>query len=352
MRGTRVGIKPNTPTWLAWRARGITATDTAAILGLSPYNSPFNLWWQKAATRAALAAGETLTEAPRSQRFQLGHDLEPVIARHFTADVLPEGTRLASGGCWQGKGKDSWLRATPDRVLYSRRGRTPLAVVEFKTDTGGQFGDDPGDGVPVIPVHYRAQLLHQMVVAGVAEGWLSVLTGQFYVRHYWVAAQPGELEAVYNAAAAFEDSLHGQEPPPVDGHEATAQRIRGQYRGLIDAEQELPAALAAEYAGVLAAQKAINAWADSVKNRVAAAMGDYRYAVTPDGEKVATRSVSWPMRPEAASYREALESLNPDFPFAPNVLSRRATRPVVKVLPARPKKPAKGRTITTQGETR
>lgn len=349
-RGARVGIKPNTPAWLAWRARGVTATDVATAMGFNPWNSPYNLWWSKNHDRATVAAGGVLTEMVRSARFQFGHDMEPILARHFERDVMPHGTRLGSGGCWQGKGIHGWLRATPDRILYPRRGRIPLAVVEFKTDNGGSFGDDTGDGVPVIPVAYRAQMLHQMMLAGVREGWLTVLTRNFDVRHYWVEAQPGEIDAIYQAAADFEESLHTGETPPIDGHDATADRIRGQYRDLNNEEVEVPADLAARYRAATAARKAAEEEEQEAKNLLLAAIGDGRYAVTPEGERVASRSVSWPKRPSASAVKGALDSLLPDFPFAPGVLTSTPAHPQITLRAAAPKKPTKGKQVTTTQE--
>lgn len=351
-RGRRVAVKPNTPEWLAWRAHGVTATDAAVILGLSPYNSPFNLWWAKSQERAALAAGQTLQEWARSARFQFGHDVEPILHRRF-AERLTGGMRIGPGGCWQGKGADEWMRATPDRLLYPQRGRIPVGVVEFKTAAGGDDWGDPDDdsGVPVIPVGYRVQMLQQMYLAGVVEGWLTVLTRSFETHHYKVVAQPGEFDVIRQAGADFERSLQAGDAPPVDGHEATARRIKGQYTALVNETVEIPADLATSYRQAVEARKAADEAEAYARNLILDAMGDARYADDPDGNRVVTRIVSWPKRTDAAAVRAALDSLAADFPFAPTVLVKEATRPTISLRPAKPKNPPKGEAVTpTQPE--
>jgi len=340
-RGMRVGIRPNTPQWLGWRAGGITASDSAAILGLSPYTSAFALWWRKHDARHLLADGLLPVEDARSQRFEIGHALEPVLHRFFASEQLPQGWRIGSGGCWQGRGVNAWLRATPDRVLYDRPGsRTPVAVVDFKTSAGHEFGDDPGDGVPEVPVQYRVQMLHQMACVGVDVGWLSVLTGEMKVAHYRIVAQPGETATVVDAAWEFEKSLRDGQAPPVDGHDATTATLKRQYSDLEDVEVEVDADLADEFAAACAAVKQAEAAKAAASNRLLEALGNGRRAMC-DGRKVATRSVS---------YRRSIdrEALQADHPEIHDKYYRPSTKPTISLKPPAAKPAA--RPITGEKE--
>lgn len=287
MRGRRVGVRPNTPEWLRWRAHGITASDVAAILGLSAYDSPFSLWWRKSTDRQA----DTLSERERSQRFELGHRLEPVLERFYRDEELPDRWRIGSGGCWQGRGEQVWMRATPDRMLYDRPGtRTPVAVLEFKTDAGGEFGDDLGDGVPEIPVHYRAQVLWQIHVTGVEYARLAVLTSRMQIRYYTIRPQPGEIELLVDAAGAFERSLHDRTPPDLDASEQTLAAVRALNGTVVDEPVEIGDDLAWAYQVAIRGEKAAVATAREAKARMLAAIGQARTAEC-DGQKIATRTV-------------------------------------------------------------
>lgn len=340
MRGVRVGVKPNTPAWLAWRARGITATDTAAILGLSPWASPFDLWWRKRGDREALADGQTLTdEFDRSQRYEVGHALEPVLTRFFEAEALPDGWRVGSGGCWQGRGALSWLRATPDRMIYpDRRTRTPVGLLEIKTSaTYASFGEDDGSGLPDVPVAYRAQMIHQMIVCGVSEATLTVLTPSMAVRHYRIRATDEEMALVLEAAEAFEKSLRRDTPPDVDGHEATTARIKDLWHDQSGQTVEVDERLAWELWQANDEYKQAKAALDYTRNRILAEIGDGRAAITADGTKVASRSVTRRKATDHAAVKTALASLAGTFPFDPRALTVEAPAPTVSLRITAPK---------------
>jgi putative phage-type endonuclease len=336
-RGRRVGVKPGTQQWHAWRAAGITASDTAGILGLSPWTSPYDLWWAKKARRDLLADGVLPpADGPSSQRFAIGHAMEPLLHRFFAAEQLPDGWRIGSGGCWQRRGAKDWMRATPDRPGT----RTPVALLEFKTSSShDDFGDDPGNGLPEIPVHYRAQAVHQMLTVGVSVCWLSVLTADMAIRHYRVDLQPDEFTIV-PAMAVFHRSLDGGVPPDIDGHDATAARIKDRWGpDLRDVEVTVSDGLADEYHAAIAARKAAAVREQTAKNLLLEAIGTGRRAVTPTGRKVCSRSVS---------YRRGIDTtaLAADHPDLAAEYQRTSTTPTVRLTETPPKpapKPITGR---------
>ena len=59
-----INVSQRTPEWHAWRAAGITASETAVILGRSAYKTPWRLW----AERTGIAAPEDLSSNPFVQR--------------------------------------------------------------------------------------------------------------------------------------------------------------------------------------------------------------------------------------------------------------------------------------------
>ena len=40
-------LEQKTDAWREWRRKGLTATDSPVILGLSPYKTPWRLWAEK-----------------------------------------------------------------------------------------------------------------------------------------------------------------------------------------------------------------------------------------------------------------------------------------------------------------
>ncbi len=46
-----------TPQWQHWRARGVTASEAAIILGHSPYKTPWRLWAERTGIARVATAG-------------------------------------------------------------------------------------------------------------------------------------------------------------------------------------------------------------------------------------------------------------------------------------------------------
>lgn len=93
----------NKELWLAERAKGITASDASAILGLSPYKTPFKVWADK--------LGLLEDRQEESERMRWGHRLEAGIALGFAES---KGLDVKQSGDLVGHPKYNWLMATPD----------------------------------------------------------------------------------------------------------------------------------------------------------------------------------------------------------------------------------------------
>src|SRR4051812_37548397 len=72
---------PGTPEWYEMRADKVGGSDLAAILGLSPWQSPFSLWHQK--------RGDTEPDIQEKPQLEWGTRLEPVIVQAW-AEKHPE----------------------------------------------------------------------------------------------------------------------------------------------------------------------------------------------------------------------------------------------------------------------
>lgn len=68
---------PDRSAWLAERRTGIGGSDIAALLGLSPYRTPLQLWMEKT------GRGEEQHDADAIERMHWGTVLEDVVARHY-----------------------------------------------------------------------------------------------------------------------------------------------------------------------------------------------------------------------------------------------------------------------------
>lgn len=279
------------PEWHEYRRHTISASEVAAVLGISPYTSPFDLWWAK-------RLGDVNPDTPAMRR---GRRLEPLILEDFT-DNHPE-FRLTRAGLMV-NGDRAWQACTPDALAYEGDHPAscmdgieaagwscscePVAVVEVKT-AGSRDGWGT-EGTDEIPAHYRAQVLWQMDTLGLTVAYVPVWIG-FDYREYVVEYDASDLALMRHHAREFLDSLEAGDPPPIDSHPATGRRLKQLHPSLIDGEVEVTAAWVSAYHRAKKGRDAAQRLMDMAEHNIRQAMGDHRYAVV-NGRKVATRSVT------------------------------------------------------------
>lgn len=268
---------PGTPEWAAVRSGlVVTATEAAAIVGLSPWRSPLSLWHEKAGTVSA----ETVVP---TAAMRWGTRLEPVIADAF-AEGHPE-LLVHETGTWANLARD-WQRATPDRIITSPDGRPP-ALLEIKTS---RYGDGWGKtGTDHVPVTYRCQVVWQLDTLGLDVAHVAVLVaGQDY-REYTIRRDEDEAVFLREAAAAFLDSVRAGTPPPVDGHPATYRTVQLLPSAVDDTAADIAPDVAETYRRALAASRRAEEDKRAAAAVVLSAMGTARRAECA-GRKVATRA--------------------------------------------------------------
>jgi putative phage-type endonuclease len=148
-------IKPAThDEWLKEREYGIGASEVGAILGLSPFETPFSLWLKKT---------KQVEREPENQAMKMGHLLEPVVAQLWEEATGEKVIKASAADIIYVHPEYDFMRATPDRVV---RGRKKL--LECKTTLTDVDSDD------IFP-HWIAQCQYQMYVTGIHDvdlAWL------------------------------------------------------------------------------------------------------------------------------------------------------------------------------------
>lgn len=264
---------PGTPEWHEVRANGIGASEIAAVVGLSPWESPFSLWHRKKGN---------LPPQPQSDLFYWGHALEPLVAQRF-AELHPE-YAVETCGTFANVERP-WQFANLDRVLIPVKSG-PFAVLEIKTT---RYGDGWGPaGSDDIPLHVRCQVIHQMDVFGYGYAWVAVLIGGSDYREYRIEYDEAEAAILRDAGEAFWLSIQSDDEPPIDVTDSTYQAIRALHPDIDDADVELDPSLYIEYATSKAAADATADDHRKVKSEVLHVMGNARRALV-DGSPVLRR---------------------------------------------------------------
>ncbi|MGY1439577.1 YqaJ viral recombinase family nuclease [Streptomyces reniochalinae] len=263
---------PGTPEWEQARAGlTVTATEIAAVLGLSPWQSRFSLWHKK--------SGMPTAPFETNPAMEWGIRLEAAVAAKY-ADEHPELT-LAETGTWRHAERE-WQRATPDRIADDR-------LVEVKTTATADGWGAHGTGE--VPVYYRCQVIQQMDVLGYERTDFAVLIGGSDYREYTVWFDETDAKVMREAAEQFLDDVRRGVRPAIDDSTATYQTVKAQPEGRDDLDVEIPTDLADRYLAAVRDAKT----ADAAKRQAAAQVldligGGYR-AITPDGTRIAYRTV-------------------------------------------------------------
>lgn len=151
--------------WLEARRLGLGASETAAVLGLSAFKSPLDVWLDKTSD------APVVDEAP-SVAAQIGTDLEDQVAR-WTMREYPELGKIGPTPGLIAHEDEPVLLATLDRLLYPR-GTTaadPLGILEVKTTSRWNYEKNWVDGVP--PGAIQVQVQQQLAVTGLARAWVA-----------------------------------------------------------------------------------------------------------------------------------------------------------------------------------
>lgn len=150
--------------WLELRKGGIGSSEVGTILGVNPYDTPYQLWLRK-----------TGQIPPTEETFAMkaGHYLEDAVAQFF-ADETGYNVVKSSAGDWLvWDSEKPHLRVSPDRTYWLsklRRGpRAQKGILECKTT---QRTIDPLD----LPKPWYCQLQYQLGVVGYERGALAWLT--------------------------------------------------------------------------------------------------------------------------------------------------------------------------------
>lgn len=284
------------PLWHEARLRTVSASEIAVVLGISPYQSPFDLWWAKRLGDSGL---------PDNAAMSRGRRAEPLVLEDFS-ETHPE-LRLESFGLVQRIDRP-WQVCTPDAVAFEagasfvfdgahgtvERDREPVAAVEAKTAGGNQYRDDGtrewGDeGTDEIPDHYRAQAIWQADILGVPGTYVPVWLG-FDYRCYYVPHDEDDAAFMREQAQAFLASLEADTPPPVDGHKATTSRLKSLHPSVVDGAAEVPPAVVRQFQVARQLRDAAAERMSLAENRLRAAIGDFKEGHV-DGSKVCSRSV-------------------------------------------------------------
>lgn len=264
--------------WLAARKKGIGASEVAAIMGLSPFGSPIEVWARKTGRAPPLES---------SERMRWGSRLEAQILLGYA-----EEKNRAVEACQQLAADDEVpvLLATPDGYDHGRvvvNGGVadcivePTGCIETKLTSQSHWGADA-------PLYYQIQLQVQLAVTGLSWGAVVALHGNElgvyrYERHEKAIARIRDFVARFWA-----DYIERDREPPASAP-ADADAVRALHPKDSGATVQLGHSAIALVERWEAAKKAVGAAMDakkSVEGELCQLLGDATWGALPNGKRL------------------------------------------------------------------
>lgn len=188
-----VNVVPDTPEWEQERRNSIGASELAAVMNLSPYATPLDVWKHKQGVDRAF---DPLLSF-------IGHESEHIIEkwvhRFSGLEVKLQRAFMARSD------EFPFIHASFDRVAYN-----PFTTFQFKTAhhyTGHKW--DEG-----IPTDIRIQVQGEMLVAGTRRACVVVWIGGREFRLFWEDRDDRFInEQMIPAAAELWDRVQRNDPP-------------------------------------------------------------------------------------------------------------------------------------------
>lgn len=214
---TIVQLAQGTPEWLEYRRIRRNASESAAVMGLSPWTTPYQLWMMKTGR-----AEQKVTPA-----MQRGTDLEPVARTAYEerTGLVMQPVVLQAGA----------YSASLDGLTLGGD-----LVLEIKCPLRGTRSDLWQDVLAgKVPEHYAVQVQHQLMVSGAAVAHLWVFDGSLGVL-LEIGRDDDCMGAIRAAWDAFQTSLDTDTPPPLTEAD-TVVRIDAAWRVAAKAYREAKA---------------------------------------------------------------------------------------------------------------
>lgn len=180
------------------RTKYLGGSDVAAILGISPWRTPLEVYLDKVQPR------EKPVDPNKQRVFTRGQRMEPyvidLLAEETGMEIIHRGNRYIHRDY-------GFIAAEIDAEAASGENIEIKTVSPFKAKEWGEVQTD------AIPVHYTAQAMHGLMVTGKQVCVFGVMIGGDDFRIYRVERDEETIQAILEKEVAFWDRIKNLNPP-------------------------------------------------------------------------------------------------------------------------------------------
>lgn len=262
-------MTPSRAEFLARRKQGIGGSDVAAVLGVSPYRTPYQVWLDK------------IGQAPEREETEIlhfGQVLEQVIADEY---VRRNGAKVQRRNAMYQHKDHPELIANIDRYIVGGKILECKTCNAFAADKFGKDGDS-------VPDEYLLQVQHYMHITGIHEAVLAVLIGgnqyrQFELMYDWSLAEFAAAKCV----EFWQKYVLTNTPPPATEKDDLAEYYNAKPGASINASPEM-VCLIAEAKTKKAKVKELEKELDEICFEIKNFAGNHEIITMPGGKPLAT----------------------------------------------------------------
>lgn len=257
------------------RTTRIGASEAAAILGMSPYKTPYEVWLEKT-RRIEQWTGNEATRA--------GQRLEPLLLDHAERDLGD----LIRDVFVPGRGEVPVGATLDAQVVASGE------VVECKTSglTGGPVVGNWGEpGTDEIPESYLIQTQVQMWCARADQAHVYAFLGNVLPKRYLVNYDSQLAEAIVDKLISWWNYhvIGDMQPEETFVPMEVYKRMKRQPESLIELGDESAAdvrKLIEQMESAKAVRKQVDSQVDELQSQIVSYLGSTECAVLPDGTRI------------------------------------------------------------------
>ncbi len=284
----------NRDDWLRERLSGIGGSDAPAVLGLSKWRTPLQVYLEK--------RGEA-PPADENEPMRWGTRLEPLVRQEYAdrtgrAVALPDGLLRHP--------RYDWMLATVDGLTDDGR------LLEVKTARTAEGWGEPGtDEVPQV---YLIQVQHYLTVTALPVADVAVLIGGQDFRIYEVPADAELQELIVEQEAEFWRAVkEGTPPNPVSLADMQARYGRASRSAAVKADDPTLDAIA-HLRRLRIEREEIEAEEEIAKAAIMAALGEADTLVDREGRALVTwKAAKAAHRFDSAAFKAAHPDLYSAF---------------------------------------
>lgn len=297
--------------WLEYRRLGIGGSDAAAVLGISPFRTARDLYFDKLGIVTADDQENWVAK-------EVGTLLEPVVARIFAEKT---GLKVFQRKIMYQHPRYSWMLADLDYLVEMPDGS--IAILECKTTNAHAIGNWWHNDEEIVPVYYESQGRHYMAVMNYNRVYFCCLYGnneeEVIIRHI-DRDMAYEEELIALEDDFWHNNVLAKLPPPYTENGDLILKSLNQQPGLFNEEEPPVTITPIQFTQVArflqlqeekrtydAQSKQLEKEMTRLKGLIAANLGASCKAVYADGDTSYTISFHAVRTPKI--YKEAMERM-------------------------------------------